>query len=131
MRFLANLIGGNAAQPIEALGNVVDKVFTSDDERLQAQAVMQKIAMQPQILQAEINKLEASHRSLFVAGWRPFLGWVCGVGLLFPFVINPVFQWHTGQLGPELPMDYIMELVVALLGLGTLRTFEKVKGRAK
>ncbi|WP_286694066.1 3TM-type holin [Spongiibacter sp. UBA1325] len=131
MSVISKLIGGGASQPIEALGNVIDQVFTSDDERLQAEAVLQKIAMQPQVLQAEINKIEAGHRSLFVAGWRPFLGWVSGVALFFPFVINPLLQWATGKPGPQLPMESLMELVIAMLGLGAYRTIEKVKGRAK
>lgn len=82
------------------------------------------------ILQTEINKIEAQHRSLFVAGWRPAIGWVCAIGLAFPFIVNPLIEW-AGGTGLKIPMDQLMELVVALLGLGTLRTFEKLAGRAK
>ena len=131
MAFIEKLIGGSAAQPIEAIGNVFDKLFTSDEERAQAEAVLAKMAQEPHLLQAEINKIEASHRSVFVAGWRPLLGWVCGVGLGFAYIANPVIQWLTGEPGPVLPMDYMAELVMALLGLGGLRTVEKIKGKAK
>jgi len=131
MAFIEKLIGGSAAQPIEAIGNVFDKLFTSDEERAQAEAVLAKMAQEPHLLQAEINKIEASHRSVFVAGWRPLLGWVCGVGLGFAYIANPVIQWLTGEAGPVLPMDYMGELVMALLGLGGLRTVEKIKGKAK
>lgn len=131
MAFIEKLIGGSAAQPIEAIGNVFDKLFTSDEERAQAEAVLAKMAQEPHLLQAEINKIEASHRSVFVAGWRPLLGWVCGVGLGFAYIANPVIQWLTGEAGPVLPMDYMAELVMALLGLGGLRTVEKIKGKAK
>ncbi|WP_017223783.1 3TM-type holin [Moritella dasanensis] len=130
MSFWTKLFGGAAAQPIDALGSAVDKIFTNDEERMQAQAVLDKIAQQPAILQTEINKLEAQHRSLFVAGWRPAIGWVCAIGLAFPFILNPLIEW-AGGTGPKIPMDQLMELVVALLGLGTLRTFEKLAGRAK
>ena len=130
MSFWTKLFGGAAAEPIDALGAAVDKIFTNDEERMQAQAVLDKIAQKPAILQAEINKIEAQHRSLFVAGWRPAIGWVCAIGLAFPFIINPLIEW-AGGTGPKIPMDQLMELVVALLGLGTLRTFEKLAGRAK
>ncbi len=130
MSFWSKLFGGAVAEPIDALGNAVDRIFTNDEERMQAQAVLDKIAQQPAILQAEISKIEAQHRSVFVAGWRPAIGWVCAIGLSFPFVINPLIEWF-GFKGPEIQMDQLMELVVALLGLGTLRTFEKITGRTK
>ena len=86
---------------------------------------------QPHLLQAEINKLEAQHRSLFVAGWRPAIGWTCAVGLTFPFIINPLLQWYSGKPGPELPLEALTTLIVSLLGLGGLRTVEKLTGRTK
>ncbi|NQZ91688.1 MAG: hypothetical protein HRT97_05020 [Moritella sp.] len=130
MSFWTKLFGGAVTEPIDALGSAVDRIFTNDEERMQAQAVLDKIAQKPAILQAEINKIEAQHRSLFVAGWRPAIGWVCAIGLAFPFILNPLIEW-AGGTGPKIPMDQLMELVVALLGLGTLRTFEKLAGRAK
>ena len=90
MGFFSSLIGSEVAQPIEAIGNVVDKLFTSDEERAQGKLLMEKLAQHPSELQVELNKVEANHRSIFVAGWRPFIGWVCGTGLSFVFVINPV-----------------------------------------
>lgn len=131
MSILGKLFGGAAAEPIEALGNVFDKVFTSDEDRLKAQAVLDEIAQKPHILQAEINKIEAAHRSVFIAGWRPAIGWVCSIGLAFPFLINPILQWYTGAPGPEMPLDALSNLVIALLGLGAYRTAEKVAGKSK
>ena len=64
--------------PVEAVGNVLDALFTSDKERLDKKAVLARIAQQPRLIQGEINKIEAAHKSVFVAGWRPFIGWVCG-----------------------------------------------------
>lgn len=130
MGFWSNLFGGSAAKPIEAIGTAVDKIFTNDEERAQAQALLNKIAQQPAILQAEINKMESQHRSIFVAGWRPAIGWVCAIGLSFPFILNPLIEWFGGT-GPVVPMDQLTELIIALLGLGTLRTFEKLSGRTK
>jgi len=84
MSFWIKLFGGAAAELIDALGFAVDKIFTNDEERIQAQAVLDKIAQKPAILQTEINKIEAQHRSLFIAGWRPAIGWVFAIGLTFP-----------------------------------------------
>lgn len=131
MSFWAKLIGANVSQPIEAVGNVIDQLFTSDDERLSHAEVLRRLALQPQLAQIELNKVEAQHRSIFVAGARPFIMWVCGVALAFTFVANPVVMWATGQPGPEMQTEFLMELVIALLGLGAMRTFEKVKRVAK
>lgn len=123
--------GESAVAPISAVGNVLDALFTSDDEKLEKKVILTRLAQQPNLAQVELNKVEAGHRSIFVAGWRPFIGWVCGGGLLFMFLINPILQWFSAKPGPELPEDIILELVLALLGLGALRTYEKMKGRAK
>lgn len=131
MGWFNNLVGGGVAQPVEAVGNVLDNLFTSDDERMTHAEVMARIVQAPQMVQTEINKIEAGHRSALVAGWRPFLGWVCGAGLANVFLINPWIQWLTGAPGPLLPLDAMTELVIALLGLGALRTAEKFGGRAK
>ncbi|MDG5498951.1 holin family protein [Marinobacter sp. BGYM27] len=137
MSFLSNLFGGTAAQPIEAIGNVFDKLFTSDEEKAQAAAVLEKIAQQPHILQAEINKIEAQHRSIFVAGWRPWIGWVCGFALAYSFIVRDLVAWGMNIWAPDvmpppdLAIGNLESILMALLGLGGLRTFEKVKGRSK
>ena len=122
--------GKDLAQPIDAVGNTFDKLFTSDEERAQAAFVMAQLKAQPHILQAELAKLEAQHRSAFVAGARPFILWVCGVALAQYFVINP---WLDALFDIELTVDAsaLINLVLALIGLGGLRTAEKIKGVAK
>ena len=133
MGILSSLFGGGSAvaQPIEAIGNIIDSVFTSDEERAQGELLKQRLAMKPALMQAEINKVQAGHRSTFVAGARPFLMWVCGLGFLFAFVINPILQWVAPELGsPELPLDAMLELTLAMLGLAGLRTVEKLNGKA-
>jgi hypothetical protein len=134
MGILSSLLGGGGAvaQPIEAIGNIIDSVFTSDEERAQGDLLKQKLALKPSLMQAEINKVQAGHRSTFVAGARPFLMWVCGFGLLFAFVLNPIIEWIAPLRGsPELPLEAMMELTIAMLGLAGLRTVEKLKGVAK
>ena len=132
MGILSKLLGGSAAAPITAIGNIVTGIFGDKGEKLTHDEVMARIALQPHMVQTEINKIEAQHRSVFVAGWRPWIGWVCGMGVLNMVLINPWIQWITGQPGPELPAQTIMQLTLGMLGLlGTMRTVEKIKGRAK
>ena len=123
--------GKDVAAPIDALGNTIDKMFTNDEERMQAQAVLDKIRIQPAILNAEMNKIEAQHRSLFIAGWRPCVGWICAAGIGFAFIGNPLLERFVVGDPVAVPLDMILELVLAMLGMGALRTFEKVKGVTK
>ncbi|MGL5753212.1 MAG: 3TM-type holin [Paraclostridium sp.] len=80
-----------------------------------------------------INQEEAKHPSLFVSGWRPFIGWVCGTALAFQFLVTPILMWVCLALNvvipipPTLDLGNLMTILGGLLGLGTLRTFEKVK----
>jgi len=129
--FLSKLFTSTAAEPIKAVGNVLDELFTSDDEKLSHEEVKLRLLQKPNLAQAEINKVQAQHRSIFVAGARPSILWVCSLGLLFSFIVNPILQWLTGDAGPILPTEIMMELVVAMLGLAGLRTVEKIKGVAK
>ena len=131
MSWLSSITGATIAEPVEAVGTALDKLFTSDEERLDKSALMERLRQRPAALQVELNKVEAQHRSLFVAGWRPFIGWTCGLGLAFVFLLNPAIQWWTGEPGPELPTSIMLELVIAMLGLSGLRTVEKLGGRAK
>ena len=125
------------ATPISAVGNVLDQLFTSDDERLTREQAMKALQQKPQLAQAEINKIEAQHKSLFVAGWRPFIGWVCGINLAYLVCVRDWIAWIVNTFGlqiatpPAIGVDMTAEIVVALLGLGGLRTLEKLNGRSK
>lgn len=132
MGLFQKLFSSTATGPIEAVGNIIDSVHTSDEERAHAEILKQKIAMQPSLIQAEIMRVQASHRNWFVAGARPFLLWICGLGFLFSFVVNPLLQWMMPDVGaPEMPTDIMMELTLAMLGLAGLRTVEKLQGFSK
>ena len=126
-----------ATEPIEPVGNMLDQLFTSDKERLDKKAVLARIAQQPALVQSEINKVEAAHKSVFVAGWRPFIGWVCGLALLYNFVLSGIMVWALmlsradTPPPPVLHIDVLTTILYALLGLGGMRTFEKLQGRAK
>ena len=85
MGFLSKLVGGAAVAPIEAIGNIVTGVWGDKGEKMTHAEVMTKLAQQPAMAQVELNKVEAGHRSIFVAGWRPFIGWVWGSACSMPF----------------------------------------------
>jgi hypothetical protein len=131
MGIFDKLIGGGVITAVEGVANVVDKFIETPDEKRAFDQIKAKMAQQPQLAQIELNKVEASHRTMFVAGWRPAIGWICATGLSFIFLVNPVIQWTTGDPGPELPTDITFELILGMLGLGGLRTFEKYTGKAK
>lgn len=83
--------------------------------------------------QVEINKIEAASPSRFIAGWRPFTGWVLGAGLAVMLVIGPLMAWGSALAGrpieqPKMPVEAIMALSTSLLGLSGMRTWEKFKG---
>lgn len=83
-------------------------------------------------LQVQVNTAEAQSGSNFRGGWRPFIGWVCGVGLLYSVLFRPVASgimqiWHPGFTMPETGGEELFTLLAGMLGLGSLRTFEKIK----
>ena len=86
--------------------------------------------------QSKINEIEAASPSVFVAGWRPFIGWICGLGIFYQFVGHPLFIWiiaiaHLQISPPILDTEGLLGLVLAMLGVGTLRSYEKIKGVAR
>ena len=91
---------------------------------------------QVDLAQLGINKVEAAHRSMFVAGWRPFIGWTCGVALMYTYVLQPILVFGLAQAGylvelPKMDLGELMPVLMGMLGLGGLRSWEKVKGVAK
>lgn len=136
MGIFSKLFGGAAAEPIEAIGNALDGLFTSDDERLTHEEVKMRLAQKPHLAQIALNAAEAGHRSVFVAGWRPFIGWVCGFALAWHFMLYDVASWFAKVFeGPPPPAlngtETLITVVLSLLGLGGMRTFEKMAGKAK
>ena len=126
---------------IEPVTGLLDK-FIEDKDQKNALAheiatLAQKQAHEAQLAQVEVNKQEAQHRSIFVAGWRPFVGWVCGIALAYHFVLAPIILFSVSITGiqiPELPsfnMETLTTVLLGMLGLGGLRSFEKYKGVSK
>ena len=86
--------------------------------------------------QARINEVSVGHRSMWVAGWRPAIGWTCATGVFWAYVGHPLALWTLAMAGssivlPEIATGGLMELTMGLLGLAGLRTFEKYKGITK
>lgn len=125
------LFGNTATKTIDAVGNAIDRVFTSDDERLSKAEVMAK-------MQADISIAELQTRSIFLAGWRPFLGWMLALSIGFRIIVYPIALWIAGgffhyTLPPfDTSVDGIMtELIFGMLGLAGMRSYEKQKGLTK
>lgn len=115
---------------VSGVANGLDKLFTSDQERAEAKITLERLRQQPHLVQAMINIEEAKHKNLFVAGWRPFCGWVCGLSLAYEFLVRPIL------LACGLPMvninsSELIPLLLGMLGLGGMRSFDKLKGTTK
>lgn len=109
------------------------------DKKRQAELVLEQLRnSQAQLMgQLEINRVEAAHSSVFVAGWRPFIGWCCGLGVAYSFFFRPVLTWTLAMWHPSYPplpaLDNgeLFAMISGLLGLGGMRSFEKTKGVAR
>jgi hypothetical protein len=126
---------------IGALLPLLDKFIPDADEKQKiAQEIAtlsQKMAHENALAQIEVNKAEAESSSLFKGGWRPFIGWTCGITFAYHFILQPFLVFILVAIGepvPQLPsfdMDALMTVLFGILGLGGLRTYEKFKGVAK
>lgn len=123
-----------------AVSSIVDKIFPdktqAEKDALTLQLAQLQADQQDKQMQADVDKTEAGSASMFVAGWRPFIGWVCGSGLGFTFIVGPLATWGCRLYGkeivfPELDMGTLMTLLFGMLGLGGMRTVEKVSGVKK
>jgi len=125
---------------ISVVSSVLDRVIPDKNAKEKAAQEIEKAlidnAAQLNLAQAETNKVEASHRSVWVAGWRPCLGWVAALGFAWVFVLQPLIIWMITLYGVNVPLpnfqtDALLELTFAMLGLAGLRTYEKQKGISK
>jgi len=82
-------------------------------------------------LQAEINKVEAQNRSIFVSGWRPMVGWICAAAFGFHYIIMPLLIAYTDIDPVEFDTNSLFTVLMGMLGLGGLRTYEKLKDKTK
>ena len=116
----------------ELAGTVIQRMFPDKTKIEQEEMAAALVEVQGQL---DTNKVEAASENLFVAGWRPFVGWVCGSGFAIQFVVGPMCQWASAIAGhevvfPPLDLGTMMPLLFGLLGLGGMRSFEKMYGVA-
>lgn len=123
---------------IAAVARPLDKLIPDKDLRMKLEHEITMQLATLSLAQVEVNQQEAAHKSIFVAGWRPFIGWVCGAALGWEFVGQPLGTWALTAAGlelsytlPEIASGRLMELVLAMLGMAGLRTYEKQRGCAR
>lgn len=134
------LVGGI----FDLAGKVFDNLFPNPEEKAKAQLELFKLQqegafkeleaeLQMSKGQMEINKAEAESPDFFRGGWRPFIGWVCGLGLFYQFLLRPILTFilmvaeTKVQALPSLELETLMTLLFGILGLGAYRTIEKIK----
>lgn len=130
--------------PITAISNtvttIIDKIFPDANQAALAKLELAKMQLKGDLdlvlSQLEINKKEAEHPSVFVSGWRPFIGWVCGCSFAYKFLLGPLIEQISVAYGYNWPtvnidMEAMLYILGGMLGLGGLRTYEKVKGVAR
>ena len=128
MGFFKKLIGEAAAAPVKEIGKIIDNVHTSREEELNAEQKLTETVTALQRLQAQITISESKHRSVFVAGWRPGLAWLCVFILFFNYVVVPVMGVFEIKIEGIADPEHIENIVLALAGIASLRTIEKARG---
>mgnify|MGYP003112301875 FL=1 len=131
---LLNTLIGPATQ-------ILDKFIEDKDQKAklahELATMADKLAHEQNLAQIQVNREEASSGSLFKGGWRPFVGWVCGVAFCYHFILQPVIIFIVAIIGvnipdlPEFQMNTLLTVLGGLLGIGGLRTYEKQKGLTK
>ncbi len=120
-------------------GKVIDRLWPDPEKKAAAQLELIKMQQSGELelitRQLDINKAEATNPSVLVSGWRPGAGWVCVAGLAIQFIVNPLATWGASLVGkpiqfPTLDLPTLLTILGGLLGLGGLRTVEKVNGAA-
>lgn len=113
-----------------SVGNIAEKFLDgkATKEDLDAAAASEELSAEVQLALAQItlNKEEAKAGSLFISGWRPFVGWTCGLAMAFNFLVVPVLM-SFGLLFEPLDISVMMPVLLGMLGIGGLRSYEKVK----
>jgi len=125
-------------------GKLIDRLWPDPAQAAQAKLELLKMQQSGELAQLAaqtdlakgqlaVNQAEAANANLFVAGWRPFVGWVCGSGLAFQFIAGPLLTWGAALAGkaiavPQLDLGTLITLLFGMLGLGYMRTQEKLAG---
>lgn len=130
---------------IDGIFRVIDKVIPDPAQKAQAQLEMLRMQqagefkqietdLQLALGQLEVNKIEAAAPDLFRGGWRPAVGWVCVIGLLYTYLLQPLLSWASGMWDvpapPSLDLGDLLILLGGMLGMGGMRHLERLRGKA-
>lgn len=113
------------------LSKVLDKVIPDPEARAKAIGEIFGMVQQSDLAQLDVNKAEAANSNLFVSGWRPFIGWICGAALCYTYLLVPLTLYVGFIIGKPIPKPPVLdgnlwELMFGMLGMGALRTYEKI-----
>lgn len=140
---MAGLVNVDLGGLFGTFAEILDEAFTTEEEKAAAKLKMLELQQRVQLAQMAVNQTEAQHNSLFVAGWRPYIGWACGLALTYNFLLYPMMQfvaWALFQYNgttfpldtlPVLDLSLLLPILGGMLGLGALRTKEKLSGVAR
>ena len=117
---------------LKVVAGIIDKVADKIDEFTLDKAEKAQLIQEINKAQIEVKKVEANSNSLFVSGWRPFVGWCCASALAYHFILQPILVFVLSLSGyqvalPEFDMSSLMTVLLGMLGLGGMRTIEKVQ----
>ena len=134
-KLIGGLLGGKDGA-LKQVASVIDSIHTSEEEKLDKKILMQRIQQKLAEKQLDVNAKEAGHRSIFVSGWRPAIGWMGALALGFEFILSPGIEWYSKFAGlnltaPEIQTGPLLAIVTSMLGVAGLRSFEKSKGLTK
>ena len=120
---------------LNVVAGIIDKVADKIDDFTLDKEEKAQLIQEINKAQIEVNKVEANSNSLFVSGWRPFVGWTCGIALCYHFVLQPFLTFVLYSFGqqitlPTFDMGTLTTILMGMLGLGGLRSYEKVKKSA-
>ncbi len=132
----ATLAAGTAQGLMEGAGQLALNIRTAitGEEPISAEAAAELAVQAKQIeadillAQAKIGEAEAKSTRWMVASWRPFIGWVCGIGIAISFIVQPIVQWFVEKELPVIDIGQLIALVVSMLGIAAYRTYEKANG---
>lgn len=118
---------------------IIERIAPDSTSKAKAEAefltLIQTQSFQTVLAQLEVNAKEAQHPNIWVSGWRPFAGWICGTGLLYSSMLHPLLSWLAAIKGWPLPptadTEVLWVVLTGMLGIGTFRTIEKSKGVSK
>jgi len=138
MGLLPAIAAGGVGQVLGGIGQLAKDLRSaitgevSPERKAEIEMKVLEIELAASQAQTEINKMEAQHPSVFVAGWRPAIGWTCAFAIAWQFVLNPLISWALLIWRPDIrppvfPIEGLYPLVMAMLGIGGLRTWEKFR----